>query len=247
MVRVKHDLTGQKFGRLYVVKQAEDYIQPNGTKRAMWECLCDCGTMKDIRGDGLTSGAVVSCGCFQRENAKITTYNTQKEFSQYDLSGDYGIGYTSKGEEFYFDLEDYPKIKNYCWYIDKTTKYVKSNIPNEKGSVYMHRLILNAPKGMDVDHIHGKKTKNDNRKNNLRLCKHYRNCENRDIQINNTSGYKGVNWNSHVSKWETRITVNKETIKLGYYKKLKDAIGVRKAAEEKYFGEYSYEQSQEME
>lgn len=30
----------------------------------------------------------------------------------YDLSGEYGIGYTTKGEEFWFDLEDYDKIKS---------------------------------------------------------------------------------------------------------------------------------------
>lgn len=243
MVKVKNDLTGQRFGRLTVIEQAEDYVQPNGIKRAMWKCLCDCGNIKQLRGDSLCSGAVVSCGCFQRENAKITTYNAQKEFNTYDLSGEYGIGYTSKGEEFYFDLEDYDKIKDYCWYIDKTTKYVKSNIQNE-GTVYFHRIVLDAKKGMDVDHIHGKETKNDNRKNNLRLCEHYRNCENRDIQSNNTSGGKGVNWNAHINKWESRITVKGETIKFGYYKNLNDAIDIRNKVEKKYFGEYSYEQSQ---
>lgn len=100
---------------------------------------------------------------------------------------------------------------------------------------------------MDVDHIHGKETKNDNRKNNLRLCEHYRNCENRDIQSNNTSGCKGVNWNAHINKWESRITVKGETIKLGYYKNLNDAIDIRNKVEKKYFGEYSYEQSQKKE
>lgn len=29
----------------------------------------------------------------------------------YDLSGDFGIGYTDKGEKFYFDISDYEKIK----------------------------------------------------------------------------------------------------------------------------------------
>ena len=39
---------------------------------------------------------------------------TFKKYNTYDLSGEYGIGYTSKGEEFYFDLDDYDKIKDYC-------------------------------------------------------------------------------------------------------------------------------------
>ena len=34
----------------------------------------------------------------------------------YDLSNEYGIGYTSNTKEpFYFDLEDYDKVKEYCW------------------------------------------------------------------------------------------------------------------------------------
>lgn len=246
MVKVKRDLIGQKFGRLLVIKQADDYIQPNGTKRAMWECLCDCKKVKNIRGDSLMSGAIVSCGCFQRENAKSTTFKAQKEYNKYNLSGEYGIGYTSKNEEFYFDLEDYDKIKEFCWYIDTTTKYVKSNKPGG-GTVYFHRVILNAPENKDVDHIHGKFTKNDNRKSNLRICEHFKNCENRDIQSNNTSGVKGVCWNKHLGKWETKITVNNQTIKLGYQQDLNIAKHIRKEAEEKYFGEYSYEKSQEME
>lgn len=244
MVKVQKDLTGQRFGRLVVIKQAEDHIQPNGNRRAMWECLCDCGKTKDIRGDGLTSGAVVSCGCYQRENAKLTTYNAQKEYNKYNLSGEYGIGYTNKNEEFYFDLEDYDKIKDYCWYIDNKSKYVKSN--NRNKVVYFHRIIVNAPNDKDVDHIHGKNTRNDNRKNNLRICEHFRNCENRDIQSNNTSGVKGVTWNSHLNKWEARIVVKNQRIRLGYFQDIKIAEQVRMQAEEKYFGEYSYDYSRKM-
>lgn len=246
MVKTQKNLIGQRFGRLLVIKQSEDHIQPSGRRRAMWECLCDCGNVKDVRGDSLTSGAVVSCGCFQRENAKLTTYKSQKEYNTYNLLGEYGIGYTFKGEEFYFDLEDYDKIKDFCWYIDSNAKYVKSNKPGG-GVVYLHRIIMNAPENKDVDHIRGRNTRNDNRKNNLRICDHFRNCENRDKQSNNTSGVKGVTWNSHLCKWETRITINNQTIKLGYYKDLNIAKRIREQAEEEYFGQYSYEKSQGME
>lgn len=37
-----------------------------------------------------------------------------KRYNRYDLTGEYGIGYTNQGVEFYFDLEDYDKIKEYC-------------------------------------------------------------------------------------------------------------------------------------
>ena len=34
MVKVKKDLTGQKFGRLTVIRQVEDYVNPNTGKRS---------------------------------------------------------------------------------------------------------------------------------------------------------------------------------------------------------------------
>lgn len=56
------DLTGQRFGRLTVLFRA-DVI----SRKAYWKCKCDCGTMKNIRGDCLVSGRVVSCGCYHDE------------------------------------------------------------------------------------------------------------------------------------------------------------------------------------
>ena len=57
------DLTGQKFGRLYVESLLD-------TKHgARFECICDCGNKTIQRGYDLRKGNVVSCGCYQRENA----------------------------------------------------------------------------------------------------------------------------------------------------------------------------------
>ena len=57
------DLTGQKFGRLYVQSLFD-------TKHgARFECICDCGNKTIQRGYDLRKGNVVSCGCYQRENA----------------------------------------------------------------------------------------------------------------------------------------------------------------------------------
>lgn len=57
------DLTGQKFGRLTVIRR-------NGTGKsgnALWECVCDCGNIKTIAGKSLRSGSSKSCGCLQKE------------------------------------------------------------------------------------------------------------------------------------------------------------------------------------
>ena len=80
----------------------------------------------------------------------------------YDLSGEYGIGYTSKGEEFYFDLEDYDLIKDYCWRTDRNG-YIVSNEPNINRSIIsMHRLVFSnieqLNKKQQVDHKNHKKS-----------------------------------------------------------------------------------------
>lgn len=60
------DLTGQRFGRLTVIKR-------NGTnqhRRAIWRCKCDCGKYTNVNAPDLLSGNTKSCGCWGREKHK---------------------------------------------------------------------------------------------------------------------------------------------------------------------------------
>lgn len=59
-------LLGQKFGRLLVLRQAEDYIGENYSK-SRWLCKCDCGNEIVVRSAGLTSGLTKSCGCLKSD------------------------------------------------------------------------------------------------------------------------------------------------------------------------------------
>ena len=164
---------------------------------------------------------------------KEETSKRFKKYNIYDLTGEYGIGYTSKGEEFYFDLEDYDKIKDYCWYIDNG--YVVNGC-----NIRLHRLITDCPDDNVVDHIHGKKSRNDNRKSNLRICTQQLNTVNKSMQSNNTSGVIGVYWEKSCNKWRAYINFNKKRKSLGCYNDFNDAVKAREEAEEKYFGEYAY-------
>lgn len=64
------DLTGQRFGRLVVIEQAEDYISPKGAKRVRWFCQCDCGNTCVAHGSSLKGRQTSSCGCLQRKRTK---------------------------------------------------------------------------------------------------------------------------------------------------------------------------------
>lgn len=231
------DLTNKRFGELIVLRKADKRLMPSGQYKQYWECLCDCGTTCFIDGIALKNGSTKSCGCLRK---KITSLR-YKKYNTYDLSGEYGIGYTSNEEEFYFDLEDYELIKDYCWH-KRPNGYIVSDSTNQ--TIHMHRLVMGLEGNDNYEIDHKKKnTQNDNRKNNLRIASHSENMRNVGIRNNNTSGVTGVNWDKRYEKWRARICVNKNQIELGYFDDFKEASKVRKEAEEKYFGEWSYDNS----
>lgn len=232
------DMTGQKFGRLTVVCRAEDHVQPNGVRSVMWRCKCDCGNEVTTSGMSLRRKQTQSCGCLHKECAAERGHKNKK-YNTYDLSGEFGIGYTLKGEEFYFDLEDYDLIKDYCWFINEDG-YVMSN-SNERKMIRFHRLILPIEEFEQVDHI--KHHTNDNRKSQIRIVTGTQNNMNRTKQSNNTSGVTGVYWDTTRQRWYAEIMINKSKIYLGVFVKFEDAVKARKEAEEKYFGEFSYNNS----
>lgn len=238
MVRAKENLSGQVFNRLTVVKQIEDYITTTGRKYAQYYCKCECGNEISAIGSQIKSGQVKSCGCLHSEKSKENG-KANKKYNTYDLSGDYGIGYTANGEEFWFDLEDYDLIKNYCWHISKNG-YVKTN---KNGTSFMHSLI--CPDLSRVDHI---KTEHkfDNRKSNLRGATASQNGMNSKLSTNNTSGVTGVSWDKSKNKWNAYIMINRKRINLGYYTNFEDAVEARKRSEKENYREYSYDNSQKI-
>jgi len=60
----KNDLTGQRFGRLVVLR---DSGKRSPSNNIYWLCQCDCGKTKATLGQRLRSGKTSSCGCYLRE------------------------------------------------------------------------------------------------------------------------------------------------------------------------------------
>lgn len=58
------DLTGQRFGRLVVLREAGS--TPKGQSK--WECICDCGNLSTVTGSNLRKRGTTSCGCKKAEN-----------------------------------------------------------------------------------------------------------------------------------------------------------------------------------
>ena len=252
MVKVKEDMTGWKMwehgipdSRLTVIAQAEDYIKPNGKHLAQWLCECNCKAHNKIIviSESVKSGHTKSCGCIQKE---FTITKNQKQFRKtniYNLNledenGLYGVGYClNTGNRFYFDMDDYNKIKNYCWSEvkckDKQYTYVQARHSETGKIIRMHNLIV----GKYYDHVD--RNPLNNRKNNLRPANAQENSRNRSLTSKNSSGFIGVYWQKNIKKWSARIGLNSKDLNLGYFTNKEDAIKARLEAEAKYFGEFA--------
>ena len=229
MGRKTIDLTNQTFGRLTVIKRVE-----NGEyNHAMWLCKCDCSNdaYKVISSANLRNGTTQSCGCLQKELASKRGKLLKRKYNTYDLSNEFGIGYDNNDNKFYFDLENYDKIKIYCWNMN-SNDYICSKIDDK--IITLHRFIMDFPDNMEVDHIN--RIRYDNRKQNLRIVTSQQNSMNRSLQPNNTSGIIGVHLNKN-NKWVAQIMLNRKTNYLGSFSNKKDAVIERLKAEKEYFGE----------
>jgi hypothetical protein len=105
--------------------------------------------------------------------------------------------------------------------------------------VSLHRLLMNAPPGITVDHANGDGL--DNRMVNLRLATSTQQSQNRSLRADNLSGHKGVYWfKTGAGKWKWRalIKVDGKRISLGLYDELEAAVTAYEAAAEKHFGEF---------
>lgn len=233
----KDSLIGKWFGRLTVISKGE-YIQLKNGKMSTWNCICDCGNKKNVRRSYLINNVTRSCGCLANELTVQRNRKIKSKENRYDLSGEFGVGWaTNTGREFYFDLEDYDKIKDYCW-----TEHI-----NSQGYSALETSISENKQTIRFSWIIGKKwydhiNRNpmDNRKCNLRKATNRENCINHSIRKDNSSGVTGVDFNNRSGKWVARISKekNKRVVVYNGYS-FNDAVKARMDAEKKYYGEFA--------
>lgn len=136
------------------------------------------------------------------------------------------------------DDEDYGWLSEHKWSAGQTIwgqwyAHRRSN----KHFVKMHRIILNAPDGLQVDHINGDGL--DNRRSNLRLATSCQNNQNRrSILVGTTSKFKGVSWHPH-GRWQARIRSGIKTYYLGSYDNEEAAARAYDVKARELFGEFA--------
>jgi hypothetical protein len=113
------DITGKQYTRLTVVK----YI---GKKKKLyiWECICECGNMKNVPRTDLTSGHVRSCGCLQKDLLAQRSFKKRTKFEpskvgQNDVLSQYERSAKKRNLDWNLTEEQAIELfKDNCYYCD---------------------------------------------------------------------------------------------------------------------------------
>lgn len=131
----------------------------------------------------------------------------------------------TQGKVALVDNEDYYWLNQWKWsaHYNYTKWYA---VRNDKGKIVkMHRLIISAGIGDEIDHKDGDSL--NNCRSNLRFVTRAQNLQNRRANRNSTSQYIGVYWENYTSKWCAAIKKDGKTKKIGRFDSEEDAARAR--------------------
>ena len=147
----------------------------------------------------------------------------------------------TQGKVALVDDEDYEELSKYKWCFTMRkgarTGYVVRYLGKGGGrgtTVPMHRVIMKAQKGQEVDHKDGNGL--NNQKENLRFATRAQNSANK--KSCNSTGFKGVYKNK--KRWSVNIGMDGKTKYLGSYSTKEEAALAYNRAAQEHFGEYAY-------
>lgn len=145
------------------------------------------------------------------------------------------------------DAEDLPVVSQYLWYprIAKggIRVYAYTQLRRYEGgklivtNIHLHRLILNPPPGMDVDH----KDRDGLNccKSNLRIATRSQNNANRVLKGSHKTGYVGVVAMEHRSAFRGVVWCNNKQYNCGDYNDPISAARARDKKARELFGEFA--------
>lgn len=159
--------------------------------------------------------------------------------NKYEIRGDItAIFLNHKGGvvETLIETADLSTVSTYpgTWYLSGCG-YVCGQVkitPGRKGKrrvIRLHRLVMNAPEGLEVDHIN--RDRLDNRRSNLRLVTLQENLKNKSVYKNNKVGKTGVSFKKDVEKWRAYRYENGKQIHLGYFDTVEEAISAMESSQ----------------
>lgn len=140
----------------------------------------------------------------------------------------------SQGRYALIDDEDFDRISQFKWSYDQHGYASRRNKAAQPQKMYLHRFVIGAPAGMEVDHINHDRL--DNRRSNLRLATRQENS--RNMRSRGKSRYKGVKSSFH--KWQAEIKISGKTHYLGSFPTEIEAAEAYDQAAREIYGEFAH-------
>lgn len=141
----------------------------------------------------------------------------------------------TKGKVAIIDEDDFVLVSLHDWWLKTvdTHSYAETKVNGK--NVTMHRLLLEPPKGIFVDHRDANGL--NNRRNNLRLATPQQNCWN--IRKYPGREYKGVSFRKDRGVYRAYITLHDTYQHLGHFSTAEEAAVAYDKAALKLFGEFA--------
>lgn len=124
-----------------------------------------------------------------------------------------------------------PNVTGYLYYGGRGIK-VCDRWVGLRGFDYFLEDMGTRPEGYTLDRIN---PNGDYEPSNCRWADSLTQSRNKRPRLNSKTGVSGVSWDKKLSKWKSRIKVNKKEINLGVFVELDKAIQVRQKAEREYW------------
>lgn len=142
----------------------------------------------------------------------------------------------SRGYQAIVDDSDFDWLSQQMWWVNLGTVRPRAMGRINGKQVYMHRMILDAPAGSDVDHVN--RDSLDNRRCNLRIATRRQNNANAVRKIH-TSRFKGVSWQTERQCWACSGSINNKRLHLGRFQNEEDCARAYDSWASKHYGEFA--------
>jgi HNH endonuclease len=161
----------------------------------------------------------------------------------------------SRGLVGIVDADDFDRVSQFKWHAIKRPRDGRFHVMRSSKSdgvrktIYLHRWLMDAPIGMEVDHKNGDGL--DNRRENLRICTRAQNARNfRRDSPRKSSRFHGVSWDRRYKRWLVVICAGDGMSRakqkyIGRYRDETEAALAYDAAARTYHGEFAVTNFQE--
>lgn len=161
----------------------------------------------------------------------------------YEIRGEDAVIYVRRRElddvEVFIDRTDLGIAMQFSgsWCLNRSYVYGTVRRSPRGRSVYLHRILLNAPVGLEVDHIDGNPL--NNRRSNLRLATRGQNEQNKPeshrLIRNSASGVRNVHLDKSTGRYRVALTLDGKKKSFGAYESISEASEVADAVRRQYF------------